>query len=58
VNIVSSVDAVEQAIERLEPGVILPAVDVLVVEGDDILAELFDGLLGDTGLACSRWAEQ
>ena len=37
---------------------IFPTVDVLVVERDDVLTELFDGMLGDAGLARSRWAVQ
>jgi len=33
-------------VERLESNMILSTIDVLVVECDDVLAELFDGVLG------------
>jgi hypothetical protein len=58
VDIICPVDALKQPVERFEPGVILPTVDILVIEGDDILAESVDGIASNTGLASSRWAIQ
>ena len=43
------VDAVEQRVQGFEAAVVLPAVNVLMVEVHDVFAEAFDGELCDTG---------
>lgn len=53
VNIDGFPDAIEEAVEGLEAAVVFPAVDVLVVEIDDLAAELFDEELCDTGFPCA-----
>ena len=52
------VDTLKQPVESFEPGVILPAVDVLVIQCDDMLPQFLDGVAGDAGLARSRGAVQ
>jgi len=54
VNVVGAVDTFQQAVEGLEAGVVVPAVDVLMVELDDRFAEAFHDELCDTGFSDAR----
>jgi hypothetical protein len=54
VDIECFVDAVEDPVQGFESAVVLPTIDVLVTEINDVLAELVDGVAGDAGLPCAR----
>ncbi len=54
VDIDSAVDTIEDAVEHLEARVILPAIDVLSVNVQDVLTQSLNRVLRDTGLARPR----
>jgi hypothetical protein len=51
-------DTIEESVEGFEPAVVLPAVDILVVYFNQILAQLLHDVLRDTSLSHSRRAVQ
>src|SRR6056297_1049568 len=58
VDVDGPVDGVEQSVEHLEARVVLPAVDVLRVDVEDVLPEPLQGVLRDAGLARAGRPEQ
>lgn len=51
-------DAFEDPIQDTKSRVVLPAVDVLGVDVEDVLAEPFSRESGDTRLPSPRWPEE